>query len=84
MTSETFTGITTGRWEAIQQSCAKAMGVDLSAAKGAGVSHGIHFSWCYGGDVLAVCITHVPWYLGMSEQNVLDRFAAWINGTQTS
>jgi hypothetical protein len=85
MVNQSYTPVSAERWADIKNEFAQQAGVTITTDTGAAVSHGVHFSWAYGGDALAITVDSVPWALkmvGLSEQAVLDKFSTWINGVQ--
>lgn len=79
MLNQTFLNIASDRWTRIQAAFAQKAGVTLAGDSGSAQDKGIHFSWAYSGDALAVTVLSVPWYLPVSEQDVMNQFATWIN-----
>ena len=83
MLSQTFTSVSPERWTDIKKVFCRETGIQITDDKGSAVdSHGIHFSWAYGGDALAVVVISVPWFLPVRENGIMARFTAWVNGVQ--
>jgi hypothetical protein len=85
MTNQSFSPVSSARWANIKTVFAQQAGVQITSDTGTGVSHGVHFTWAYGGDTLAVTVVSVPWALravGLNEQKVTDEFKAWVDGVQ--
>ena len=88
MITQTVTGITPERWQAIKQVMHSDAGLSILADEGSGDSHGINFAWLFAVPVLTVTIT-VPvfgWALKLAgfhcEQDVMNAFAKKIDGVQ--
>jgi hypothetical protein len=86
MITQTFTGITPERWQAIKQVMHSDAGLTIDSEDGSDSSHGINFSWLLAVPVLTVTIT-VPvfsWALKLAgfhcEQDVMNAFAKKIEG----
>jgi hypothetical protein len=89
MVSKQFEGVTPERWISIKQVLHSDAHITISADEGNSESWGIEFSWHLGPDqILTVTITvpHFGWILHKAgfhtEEEVMEHFAAWINGVQ--
>ncbi len=78
MTNQIFQNVNAQRWNDIKAAIQSKAGVTINADAGTAKAHGIEFSWAYGGESLAVTVISVSLMDFMTEQEVMDKFAAWI------
>jgi hypothetical protein len=82
MINQLYPNITPQRWADIQALFSQKTGVAITGDSGTAQDRGIHFSWAYGGDQLAVTVISVPWYLPVNEADVVNQFTTWVNSVQ--
>ena len=82
MQSQTFSPVSTQRWFDIRAAFQQQAGVTLPGDSGSTSSHGITFSWAYANESLTVNVINIPWYLPVSESDVMSKFSVWIAGVQ--
>jgi hypothetical protein len=78
MTSQVYPSINADRWARLQTLFAQKAGVPITGDSGTAQDKGIHFSWAYTGESLTVTVISVPWYLPVSEQDVVNQFSTWV------
>ena len=85
MVAQTFQGVTPERWESLKTMFAHEANVTINSDEGSAESHGIQFAWLLASETLLVTIKSISWTLkalGMTEESVMGKFSAWINGVQ--